>query len=295
MSRRNTEIALAARRGPRRATTALVAGIMLVLPVAACSAPDGADAAAPPEDSTSVTASPGTTPASSSTAESSPTAAEDAESTTSSTPGPTSADGPEAVALDHLRALAAGDADAAWKDLGTTAQQTWPDRSAFDEQVAQQAQDYAAMLDSDPVVTTVEVTDLSVTTVAGVLDPAGSPRVTAYTVVTSRAGVLSSAPDALPSLEWLNPTSEDGGSLGIADHDPSAPVTVQLGPGATTFGFVVDGERLEAEPQVEQNPDAGDVVSIEAPALSSGQHVVTAVYGYPGEVAGARALVVEVR
>lgn len=272
---------------------------MLAITLAACSAPDGA--AAPPEVPTSVTASPGTTPASSSSGASTMTPAEDADdadakSAVEPTPGATStgADS-EAVVLDHLRALAAGDADAAWEDLGTTAQQTWPDRNAFDEQVAQQAQDYAAMLDTDPAITTVEVTDLSVTTLAGVLDPAGSPRVAAFTVLTSRAGVLSSAPDALPSLEWLNPTSEDGGSLGIAEYDPSAPVTVQLGPGATTFRFVVDGERLEAEPQVEQNPDLGDTVSVETPALPPGQHVVTAVYGYPGEVAGAHALVVEVR
>jgi len=268
-----------------------VAGVVLVLPLVGCSAPDAVDAPASPEASTS----PETTPASSGTTASTttPTGDAGAETPVNSTPEQASADGPEAVALDHLRALAAGDADAAWDDLGAPAKQTWPDRDAFGEQVAQQAQDYSNMLDSDPAVTTVEVADLYVTTVAGAVDPDGSPWVSAYTVVTGRAGVLASAPDVLPSLKWLNPTSEGAGSLGIAEYAPSAPITVHLGPGATTFGFIVDGKHLDAEPQVEQDPTGGDTVSMETPTLPSGQHVVTALYGYPGEVAGARALVVE--
>lgn len=286
-------------RGPSRAAAALATGTVLLLPLTSCADSGEAPAAPPADPVTSVSASPNTEPTSSSPTASTTTPGEDSavtsEGTAGSTPEQTSAtDRPHDVALEHLEALAAGDADAAWEDLALTAQQTWPDRADFDAQVAQQAQEYAAMLDTHPGVTTIQVTDLSVTTLSGTVDPAGSPRVSAYTVVTGRDGVLSSPPDALPSLEWLNPTSEGAGSLGVAEYDTTAPVSVRLGPGATSFGVVVDGQRFDAQPQVEQGPDGGSTVSVEAPELSTGQHNMTVLYGYPGEVVGARALVLEV-
>lgn len=122
----------------------------------------------------------------------------------------------------------------------------------------------------------------------GVVDPEGSPRVVSLAVIVDANAQVQQGPDdAAPFLTSISPTSEAAGSLGLASLDEAAPLAVEVGQGAGVSALSVDGAPLPLEGSL----GTGSAV---LPDLTPGQHVVTAIYGYPGEINRAQVAVVEV-
>lgn len=263
------------RRGRRsRATAAGLAGLLL-LPLSAC----GQQEAAAPASSTPESAS-----ASVSSSSPAPTSA------SSSPPPDAPAEGQVlAVAEAYLQARADGDAEAAWAALSPFSQEAWSDREQYDRAVQEAAPTYAALLGPGRELVETDLGEGNGGAVAatGVMDPDGSPRVVGLAVVVDANGQVQEGPDdTAPTLTWVNPTFEAAGSLGLAFLDEAAPLAVEVGEGAGVAALSVDGAPLPLEGSM----GAGSAV---LPALPPGQHVVTAVYGYPGEISRARVAVVE--
>ena len=262
------------RRGPRSGATAAGLAALLLVPLSACGQQD---AAAPAASSTpqSASASASSTPA----------------TPASSSPAPESLAAGEvlAVARAYLQARADGDAEAAWAALSPSSQEAWTDRAQHDQAVQEAAPTYAALLGAGPDLAETDLGEGNGAAVAatGVADPDGSPRVVGLAVVVDANGQVQEGPDdAAPTLTWVNPTFEAAGSLGLAALDETAPLAVEVGQGAGVLALSVDGAPLPLEGSLGSGSAA-------LPELTPGQHVVTVVYGYPGEISQALVAVVE--
>lgn len=227
-----------------------------------------------------IACAPAATPESLPVAAAAPVAAATTTATTTDEGAPVPGEGEDiAHAADaYLIARADGNAERAWGMLSPDSQGMYPDRAAFDAEVAETAPAWAALQASEPRIEATPRGDIShgwVATITGTVDPDGSPRVTAVPVVIVPGGGVDYSPAGVTPATWDNPSLAQGGTLGLAYHDGAQPLRVTVPEYAVLESVGIGGTTLVTTP-VDGEPGA---YTAELPSdTAPGQHTVVATY-----------------